>query len=71
MYRLGIENNKATVNPARLLKHKHEDNGRVRFLNQHHPDEEVRLRAAIDAKYRAHLPELDLALHTGMRPSEQ
>src|ERR1700681_2652056 len=70
-YRLGVENDKATVNPARLLKHKREDNGRVRFLNQHDPDEEMRLRATVDAKCVAHLPEFELALHTGMRPSEQ
>jgi site-specific recombinase XerD len=68
LYRLGIENKKVFTNPARLLKHKHEDNGRVRFLA---PDEETRLRKAITAKYAAHLPEFELAVHTGMRPSEQ
>jgi len=68
MYRLGIENKKISENPARLLKHKHEDNGRVRFLK---PEEEIRLRKAIKAKYAVHLPEFELALHTGMRPSEQ
>ena len=67
MYRLGIENKKVSENPARLLKHKHEDNGRVRFLK---PDE-IRLREVILAKYAGHLPEFELALHTGMRPSEQ
>jgi integrase len=40
----------------------------VRFLKS---EEEVRLRKAILAKYAAHLPEFELALHTGMRPSEQ
>ena len=50
MYRLGIENKKVSVNPARLLKHKHKDNGRVRFLK---PEEEVRLRKAVLAKYAA------------------
>jgi len=34
MFRLAIENKKGSTNPARLLKRKHEDNGRVRFLNQ-------------------------------------
>ena len=68
MYCLGIENKKISENPARLLKHKHEDNGRVRFLK---PEEEIRLRKAIKAKYAVHLPECELALHTGMRPSEQ
>jgi integrase len=83
IYRLGIENGKVQSNPAKLLKHKREDNGRVRFLNQFAPaktdvdylnpltDEEGRLRAVIAANYAAHMPEFDIALHTGMRPSEQ
>jgi integrase len=83
IYRLAIENGKATINPARMLKRKREDNGRVRFLNQFapgkteidylksHGDEESRLRAVIARKHVAHMPEFDIALHTGMRPSEQ
>jgi integrase len=85
IYRLGMENEKVKVefNPAKLLKHKREDNGRVRFLNQFspakteveylkpHTDEEGRLCAVILANYPAHMPEFDIALHTGMRPSEQ
>jgi hypothetical protein len=35
VYRLGMENGKVKSNPARLLKRKREDNGRVRFLNQY------------------------------------
>jgi integrase len=76
IYRLGIENGKLPSNPAKLLKHKREDNGRVRFLNQFSPaetelDEEARLRAVILATYPTHMSEFDVALHTGMRPSEQ
>jgi integrase len=83
IYRLAIENGKATSNPARLLKHKYEDNGRVRFLNQFlpmdsvldylriHADEESRLRAVIAAEFPQHMPEFEIALHTGLRPSEQ
>jgi len=83
IYRLGIENGKAQSNPAKLLKHKTEDNERVRFLNQFTPaetkleylkpckDEESRLRAVILQHYSDHMPEFDIALHTGMRPSEQ
>jgi integrase len=82
-YRLAIENGKATLNPARLLKGKHEDNGRVRFLNQfqprktglpyllRHTTEESRLRAVIAAKFPSHMPAFTIALHTGLRPSEQ
>jgi hypothetical protein len=33
IYRLGTENNKVESNPAKLIKHKTEDNERVRFLN--------------------------------------
>ena len=83
VFRLAIENKKASTNPARLLKRKHEDNGRVRFLNElapakseveylkPHADEESRLRAVILSDYPYHMPEFETALHTGMRPSEQ
>lgn len=83
IYRLGIENGKVTTNPAKLLKRRREDNGRVRFLNQFpplktavdylqsHSDEESRLRAVISFEYPTHMPEFDIAQHTGMRPSEQ
>jgi len=83
IYRLGMENGKVQANPAKLLKHKTEDNERVRFLNQFapaeteveylkpHSDEESRLRAVILRRYPAHMPEFEIALHTGMRPSEQ
>lgn len=83
IYRLGVENGKVQLNPAELLKHKTEDNERVRFLNQFKPaetkleylkpciDEESRLRAAIMQHYSDHMPEFEIALHTGMRPSEQ
>jgi integrase len=83
IYRLGTENGKVQSNPAKLLKHKTEDNERVRFLNQFMPagteleylkpcaDEESRLRAVILKHYPDHMPEFEIALHTGMRPSEQ
>ncbi len=83
VFRLGIENGKVKCNPAKLLKHKTEDNERVRFLNQFAPekteleyllrctDEESRLRAVILKHCADHMPEFEIALHTGMRPSEQ
>jgi integrase len=83
VYRLATENKKSSSNPARLLRHKNEGKGRVRFLNQFsplkteidylnlHSDEESRLRAVIANEYPNHMPELEIALHTGMRPSEQ
>lgn len=81
-YRLGIESGKVSTNPARLVKHRQENNARIRWLT---PEEEMRLRAAIavleealcaglsetvKAKRADHLLELDLALNTGMRLSE-
>lgn len=69
MYRLGIENKKVSCqNPARLIKRKREDNGRVRWLDA---EEEQRLRQVIEAKFPAHMPEFDVAIQTGMRRSEQ
>jgi hypothetical protein len=71
IYRLGIEHGKTTVNPARLPKRKREDNGRVRFLNQYSPDEDSKLRLAIERDAPSHMAEFEIALHTGMRPSGQ
>jgi site-specific recombinase XerD len=82
-YRLAEKNHKIKSNPARLLRMPKEDNGRVRFLNQFlpaitemeylctHTNEEARLRAVILRNYPEHMPEFEIALHTGMRPSEQ
>ena len=67
VYRLGIENGKVKENPARLVKHRQENNARVRWLSA---EEEAGLRAAIEAARPEHLPELDLALHTGLRLGE-
>lgn len=67
VYRLGIENAKVKDNPARLVKHRQENNTRVRWLT---PEEEARLRAVIEATCPEHMPELDLAIHTGLRLGE-
>jgi site-specific recombinase XerD len=67
VYRLGIENGKVRENPARLVKHRKENNARVRWLS---PEEEVRLRAYLEVACPQFIPELDLALHTGMRFGE-
>ena len=82
-YRLAEKNRKIKANPARLLRMRKENNARIRYLNQHQPlptetdylkgckDEETRLRAVITAEYAYHRPEFEIALHTGMRHSEQ
>jgi len=67
IFRLGIENGKVKENPARLVKHRLVNNARTRWLS---PEEEVRLRVAIEARHPEHLPELGLALNTGLRLSE-
>jgi site-specific recombinase XerD len=68
VYREALRNRKVTGNPARLVRHRHEDNAIIRWLRD---DEEKRLRAVISEGYPHHLPELEIALGTGMRLSEQ
>ncbi len=68
VFRQAIRSGKLTENPARLVAHKTEHNERVRFLS---PDEEKKLRAVILERYPDQIAEFDLALHTGLRLSEQ
>jgi integrase len=65
-FRIGIENEKVEVNPARAVRREKVDDGRVRFLT---PDEEKKLREAIRSKpeWADHEPELTLALSVGLR----
>jgi len=63
-YRLGIQNRKVSSNPVRSVTHRREDNNRVRFLSA---EEEQKLRKVIEAKWASHMPELDLAINTGLR----
>lgn len=67
IYSLGIRNQKIKDNPARLVKHRTENNARIRFLS---PEEEVRIRAVIQATCPGHLPEFEIALNTGLRLGE-
>jgi integrase len=67
-YRLAIENEKVTSNPARFVRRRREDNEVIRWLTA---DEEIKLRAAIQTDYPDEVPAFDIALHTGMRQSEQ
>ncbi len=68
IFRLGIESGKVKENPAKLVKHRLTNNARNRWLS---PEEEVRLRAVIETVCPEHMPELDLALNSGLRRSEQ
>jgi len=78
-YREARRSGKVNVNPARDVRHRPEDNSRVRYLNQFEParteidylkpleTEEARLRAVIEHDHREHLPEFELALNMGLR----
>lgn len=67
IYSLGIRNTKVSENPARLVKHRTENNARIRFLS---PEEEIRIRAVIQAVCPDHLSEFEIALNTGLRLGE-
>lgn len=68
VYRLAMQNGKVNENPARAIKLKDENNTRVRFLE---PEEEMALHEAIRKLHPTREAEVDLALYTGMRWSEQ
>jgi integrase len=67
-YRLALENGKCESNPARFVRRRRVDNAVTRWLTA---EEEIRLREDITTYYPDELPAFDLALHTGMRRSEQ
>lgn len=67
-YRLGMENGKCETNPARLVKRLPEDNEIVRFLSE---EEEEKIRTVIAHDFPEHMPEFEIALHTGARRGEQ
>ena len=67
-YREGMKNQKVMSNPARLVTNRKVEGGVLRYL---FPAEEERLRKAIVARFPHHLPELAIALNTGMRKGEQ
>jgi integrase len=66
--REAIRNGRASQNPARLVRIRAEANGRIRFLTD---AEEKRLRAVVGKLYPHRMPDLTIALGTGMRLSEQ
>src|ERR1035438_165921 len=68
VYRQEIKNRKVVVNPAREIERRRENNARDRYLLA---IEETLLRNSISAACPERLPELDIALHTGMRRGEQ
>lgn len=68
IFREAVRNGRAFQNPARLVRMRAEANGRIRFLTD---AEEKALRAVLAKHYPHRLPDLIVALGTGMRLSEQ
>lgn len=64
-YTFGVRRGLVAANPVSRVPGFREPQGRIRFLGY---SEEVALRAAIAPR---HAPELDVALHTGLRRGEQ
>jgi site-specific recombinase XerD len=69
IFREALRNGKIASNPARLVRQRAENNGRIRFLTD---AEETSLRDAIWERFPEHeAAELTISLGTGMRLSEQ
>lgn len=67
-YKLGLRNQRVTVNPARHIPQRKEPKGRLRFLSC---DEYDKLHQVIKKRFPEHLAEFVVSVHTGMRLSEQ
>ncbi len=67
-FSLAIRNGKAANNPVRGVRHRIENNARVRFLSE---EQEKRLFEYLRANVPERVPEVLVGLHSGMRRSEQ
>jgi integrase len=67
-YRLGMENGKVAVNPARIVRTRKEDNARLRFLSR---DEYGKLLKIIQRDHPRQVPAFTVSVYTGMRWGEQ
>jgi len=67
-YRMGIENRKVTINPARLIRPHKEDNARTRFLSH---EEFAKLLGIVRRDHPDQAPSLIVATYSAMRWSEQ
>jgi integrase len=71
VYREALRAGKVTENPARAIRHRREDNSRVRFLDREKDGEYQRLIEVVGRDYPEHLPELIFSLNCGLRLSSQ
>jgi integrase len=77
VYREARRAGKVSTNPARDIRHRKENNSRVRFLTREDENgdrekgEHARLVKVVREKYPEHLPELTFALSTGVRLGSQ
>lgn len=67
-YRLGMENGKVPMNPARLVRARRENNARLRFLSREEYDWLLRV---IRRDFPRQVQAFILSVYTGMRWSEQ
>jgi integrase len=67
VFRVAVDNNKLSRNPAAGILRLREDNQTTRFLS---PAEEEKLSAIVQARFPQYLPVFQLAVHTGTRTSE-
>ena len=68
VYREAVRNGRVSSNPARLVRQRKEGSGRIRYLLD---EEEDRLCKTIVETFPEHMPELTIAVGTGMRKSDQ
>jgi integrase len=68
IFRLAVRNGRTASNPVRETTHLHENNKRCRYLSD---DEEAKLMTVIRAGPPEREAEIVVALHSGMRRSEQ
>jgi len=68
VFRVAVDNEKLTVNPAARIKRKAEHNDRIRFLSDR---EETKLVTVIREYWPRYLPAFLISMHTGIRASEQ
>jgi integrase len=71
VYREARRIGKVSANPARDIRHRKENNSRVRFLSRDESGEHSRLAKVILEKYPEHFAEFIFGLNTGLRLSSQ